>query len=122
MNAFIDSLAGFPADLGKGLWIFGIAGFYMGLLWFIVDRLTPFDDWKELFERGNVAYLCQRIGLLAAQPIAMMAVVSDFDVSHPFWSAWWLFLEGTWVFVALLIAYFFVDVVLFPSIKNRTSK
>lgn len=119
MNAFIESLAGFPEDLGKALWIFGIAGLYMGLMWFIVDRLTPFDDWEELFEKGNVAYLCQRIGILAAQPIAMWSVVSDFDVSHPFWSAWWLFLEATFVFVALIIAYFFVDLVLFPSIRNR---
>lgn len=91
---------------------------YMWLLWWVIDRITRFDDHNELFEKGNGAYALQRVGLLAAQLIGMMAVLPDSDPEHPWWSAFWLLLEGGWVFVAILLTRFVVDWVLLPKIPN----
>ena len=109
----------FP-DLLRALLIPVIILGYVALFNWALNRWTKFDDWRELFHKNNFAILLQRLGLLAAQPIAMMAVVPDFDTANPLWSSIWLLLEGLWVFVALSLAYVFVDWVLFPKIKNTT--
>jgi uncharacterized membrane protein YjfL (UPF0719 family) len=92
---------------------------YVGLLWLGMNRITPFDDHRELFEKNNVAYLLQRAGLCSAQVIAMLAVVPDFDLDHPWWSLLWLALEGLWVFVALLATVFLIDRAFMPKVRNR---
>ena len=93
---------------------------YMWLLWKVIDKITQFDDHDELFLKGNGAYALQRVGLLAAQLIGMMAVLPDSDPEHPWWSAFWLLLEGAWVFFAILTARFVVDWVLLPRIQTTS--
>ncbi|MBT0567339.1 DUF350 domain-containing protein [Williamsia sp. CHRR-6] len=112
-------MSSFFPDLVRALVIVAVLLFYIGLLWRVLDWITPFDDWDELFVKGNVAYLAQRVGLLVAQPIAMLAVIGQFDVGNLWPSARTLLIEGAWVFTALLLAYFFVDWVLFPKVANR---
>lgn len=111
-------MSAFFQDLLRALLILVIGGFYIAALWKFVDWRTKFNDWQELFHKGNVALLCQRLGLLVAQPIAMSAVVSDFDVADPWGSSVTLAIQGAWIFVALVGAYYFVDWVVFPKIKN----
>jgi len=94
--------------------------FYVWLLWFVLNRVTRFDDHEELFVKNNLAYLLQRMGLCFAQVIAMLAVIPDFDVDHPWQSSGWLLLEGLWVFIALFTARYVVDAVLLYGIKNET--
>lgn len=67
-------MSAFFQDLLRALLILVIGGFYIAALWKFVDWRTKFNDWRELFHKGNVALLCQRLGLLVAQPIAMSAV------------------------------------------------
>ena len=76
---------------------------FVGLLWHVLNRLTPFNDEHELFDKHNYAYLLQRLGLCAAQVIAMLAVVPDFDTAHPWWSSVWLLVEGLYVMVAIAV-------------------
>lgn len=92
----------------------------VAVLWHLLNRLTPFDDHEELFDKHNYAYLAQRLGLCAAQVIAMTAVIPDFDTAHPWWSSLWLVLESLYVLVAILIAKFVIDRALLPKIKNVT--
>ena len=91
---------------------------FVGLLWHVLNRLTPFNDEHELFDKHNYAYLLQRLGLCAAQVIAMLAVVPDFDTAHPWWSSVWLLVEGLYVMVAILTAKYVVDWALMPKIKK----
>ena len=91
---------------------------YSGLLWYTVNKITPFNDHDEIFNKRNYAYLVQRLSLVAAQIIAMLAVLPDFDVEAPWWSALWLALEGLYVFVAILVARFVVDWAILPKVNN----
>lgn len=117
---FFDLLA----ELGEGalrtLPGFAVVIGFVGLLWHVLNRLTPFNDEHELFDKHNYAYLLQRLGLCAAQVIAMLAVVPDFDTAHPWWSSVWLLVEGLYVMVAILTAKYVVDWALMPNIKNVT--
>jgi uncharacterized membrane protein YjfL (UPF0719 family) len=92
--------------------------FYVGLLWFAMNRITAFDDDVEIFEKKNYAYLLQRVSIVAAQVIAMLAVLPDFDTTRPLESAGWLLAQGLWVFVAVILARFVVDLVLLRKVNN----
>lgn len=93
--------------------------FYVWLLWFVLNRVTRFNDHEELFVKNNFAYLLQRMGLCFAQVIAMLAVIPDFDVDHPWESSGWLLLEGLWVFIALFTARYVIDAVLLYKVNNQ---
>jgi len=93
--------------------------FYVVVLWWVFDLMTPFNDREELFRKNNLAYLLQRLGLVAGQVIAMLAVIPDFDVDRPWESAGWLLLEGLWVAIALITARWFVDWVVLRKTKNQ---
>lgn len=113
LHAFLSTV---PA-----LSVIAIAGVYIILLWRFFDwRTKGIDDWHELFCNNNVALLCQRLGLLAGQGIAMSAVVTDFDFNDPWGSAGHFAIEGAWVFVAMIGAYVFVDKLIFPKINNTS--
>lgn len=99
---------------------FMVVVMFVGVLWHLLDKLTPFDDSDELFVKQNYAYLIQRLGLCAALVVAMLAVVPDFDTAHPWWSSFWLAAEGTYVLAMILLSKAVVDVVIFPKIKNVT--
>lgn len=91
---------------------------YVWLLWFVMNRITAFNDNDEIFEKHNYAYLIQRVAIVAAQIIAMLAVLPDFDVDEPLWSTFWLLIEGLWVFVAIFIARFVIDFVILRKANN----
>ena len=93
--------------------------FYVVVLWWVFELMTPFNDREELFRKNNLAYLLQRLGLVAGQVIAMLAVIPDFDVNHPWESAGWLLLEGLWVAIALVTARWFIDWVILRKTKNQ---
>lgn len=91
----------------------------IGLHWLLLNKITTtIDDHKELFQKGNIAYLLQRLSLSLAQIIALLAVIPSFDTSYLWYSSLVLLLQAAWIFAALLIAYFTVDWILFPKIKN----
>lgn len=92
---------------------------YVIALWFTFDRMTRFNDRNEIVFKGNLAYLLQRLGLVAAQVIAMLAVIPGYDPAHIWTSLGWLLAEGLWVFVALVLARWFVDWLILPKIKNE---
>lgn len=83
-----------------------------------MNRITAFNDNDEIFEKKNYAYLIQRVAIVAAQIIAMLAVLPDFDVDEPLWSTFWLLVEGLWVFVAIFIARLMVDFVILRKTNN----
>ena len=91
---------------------------YTVLLWWTINRITKFNDEKELFDKKNYAFLLQRTAIVAAQIIAMLAVLPDYDVEAPLASSAWLALEGLWVFVAILAARFIVDWAILPKTNN----
>jgi uncharacterized membrane protein YjfL (UPF0719 family) len=93
--------------------------FYVAALWWTFDKWTKFDDREEIVGKKNVAYLLQRLGLAAAQIIAMYPVISDFDPENFLGSIGWLAAEGLWVFVALVVARWFVDWLILPKINNQ---
>lgn len=57
---------------------------FLVLLWVIIDRVTAFDDERELFQNRNVAYAVVRISIVAAQAIALLPLIGS--VSGNFWS------------------------------------
>ena len=53
-------------------------------LWALIDRITSFDDERELFQNKNMAYAVVRIGIVVAQAIALLPLIGV--VSGNFWS------------------------------------
>ncbi len=49
---------------------------FLVLTWIVLDRLTSFDDEKELFVKKNAAYATVRIGILLAQAIALLPLLA----------------------------------------------
>ena len=49
---------------------------FLVLTWVVLDRLTSFDDENELFVKKNAAYATVRIGILLAQAIALLPLLS----------------------------------------------
>ena len=109
----------FLTDVVRTLPGVAVVIFYVVVLWGVFDLMTPFNDREELFRKNNLAYLLQRLGLVAGQVIAMLAVIPDFDVDHPWESAGWLLLEGLWVAIALITARWFIDWVILRKTKNQ---
>ena len=98
----------------------GIITFWIALLWKTLNLITKFDDNKELGSKNNVAYALQRIGLVSAQVLAMLAAMSDFDSSHRLASATWMMIEGAWIMAALLLSRAIVDWIVLPKINNTS--
>jgi uncharacterized membrane protein YjfL (UPF0719 family) len=48
---------------------------FLVVLWLIIDRITRFDDEKELFLRRNMAYAVLRISIVGCQVIALLPLV-----------------------------------------------
>ena len=76
-------LPGFGDYAVAGLKIVVVAAFLIAL-WVAIDRLTAFDDEKELFERRNLAYVVVRVSILLAQAIALLPLVGT--VGETVWS------------------------------------
>lgn len=109
----------FLNDVARTLPGVAVVILYVVVLWWVFDLTSPFNDREELFRKNNLAYLLQRLGLVAGQVIAMLAVIPDFDVDHPWESAGWLLLEGLWVVIALITARWFIDWVILRKTKNQ---
>ncbi len=46
------------------------------ILWLIIDKITSFDDEKELFGNRNMAYAVLRISIVACQVVALLPLVA----------------------------------------------
>lgn len=92
---------------------------YVVALWLTFNWMTHFDDREEIVGKKNVAYLLQRLGLATAQIIAMYPVIADFDPENFWGSLGWLVIEGLWVFIALVLARWFVDWLILPKVNNQ---
>lgn len=57
---------------------------FLVLLWAVIDRITSFDDERELFQNRNMGYAVVRISIVAAQAIALLPLIGT--VSGNFWS------------------------------------
>jgi hypothetical protein len=82
---------------------------FLAALWKVLNLITrSFDDHREIFVRGNWAYLVQRLGITLAQAIGMS---SSIGINTPNrWSdAGWLAVAGVWVFLLLLAVHPVID-------------
>jgi uncharacterized membrane protein YjfL (UPF0719 family) len=95
-----------------------VIAFWVSLLWRVLNMLTKFDD-NEQFARGNIAYALQRVGLCAAQVIAMLATISGYDTADLWRSVGWMMVEGLYISVALILSMYVVDYALLPKISNQ---
>jgi uncharacterized membrane protein YjfL (UPF0719 family) len=57
---------------------------FLVLLWVIIDKVTSFDDERELFQHRNMGYAVVRISIVAAQAIALLPLIGT--VNDNFWS------------------------------------
>lgn len=116
----LSTLADYAANWPYALLRLGVVAAFVYLQWFTINRITPFSDTEEIFDKNNYAYLVQRLALLAAQAIAMLpslarpadSVVATLTV---------MCLEGLYVFVALLIVRPVVDFVLLRRVNNLSA-
>jgi uncharacterized membrane protein YjfL (UPF0719 family) len=77
----------------------GIFGLLLAIFWWLVNRVTHFDDHEELFVKRNSSYLTQRCGLLLGQGVAMWPLLGStgrlgFDLA-------WLVGGGLWTMLLL---------------------
>jgi uncharacterized membrane protein YjfL (UPF0719 family) len=89
-----------------------------GLLWFTHNALTRFDDRQILFHEGNVAYSVQRIALVLAFGVAALPTITRSVEDHRWYSLVGQAMELAWVFVALLLVRYLVDVVVLARVDN----
>jgi hypothetical protein len=83
-----------------------IAFLFLGGLWFIVDKFTRFDDYREISINKNWAYLIQRYGMLIA---ATLGVGSSFNFSGRWSSIGFMAIGSAWVILVVLFVYPFVE-------------
>ena len=89
-----------------------------GLLWFVHNRLTRFDDVQVLFRDGNVAYLVQRTALFLGFGIAALPTATRGPDDLPWFSLLGQTYELLWVVVAFVAVRYVVDVVLLRRVVN----
>jgi len=89
-----------------------------GLLWFIHNRLTRFDDHQVLFGDGNVAYLSQRAALVLGFGIAALPTITRTADDPPWSSLTGQAYELVWVVVAFVAVRYVVDFVLLRRTAN----
>lgn len=53
-----------------------IIALFVVLLWVIIDKVTSFDDERELFVNKNMAYAVLRISIVLAQVIALVPLIA----------------------------------------------
>lgn len=95
-----------------------IVAMFIGALWHLLNRLTPFDDHEELFAKNNFAYAIQRIALVAAQVIGMLHVLEYSIEKDGLNAVFWMVAEGAWVFAVLLVVRPVVDGIVLRRINN----
>jgi len=82
---------------------------FLGGLWQLLNLATrSFDDHEEIFARGNVAYLIQRLGITAAQLAGLLSAVGV-SGPHQWGDVGWLAIAGVWVTVLLLAVHPIID-------------
>ena len=89
-----------------------------GLLWFVQNRLTRFDDHEVLFHDGNVAYLVQRAALLLGFGVAALPTATRTADDLPWSSLLGQGYELVWVVVAFVAVRYVVDLVLLQRVAN----
>ncbi len=114
----LDYLQGTIANLppaAASLLLTLVAG---GLLWFVHNRLTRFDDHQVLFGDGNVAYLVQRAALVLGFGIAALPPTTRTAEDLPWSSLLGQAYELVWVVVAFVAVRYVVDLVLLWKVAN----
>jgi uncharacterized membrane protein YjfL (UPF0719 family) len=89
-----------------------------GLLWFLQNKLTHFDDHRVLFADGNVAYLMQRTALVIAFGVAALPTIIRTEADHPWYGLVGQAMELVWVLLALLLVRYLVDAVVLLRVDN----
>lgn len=89
-----------------------------GLLWFVQNRLTRFDDHQVLLGDGSVAYLVQRAALVLGFGIAALPPTTRTVDDLPWSSLLGQAYELAWVVVAFVAVRYVVDVVLLRRVAN----
>jgi uncharacterized membrane protein YjfL (UPF0719 family) len=89
-----------------------------GLLWFLQNKLTRFDDHRVLFADGNVAYLTQRTALVIAFGVAAVPTIIRTAADHPWYALVGQAMELVWVLLALLLVRYLVDFVVLLRVNN----
>lgn len=89
-----------------------------GLLWFLQNRLTRFDDHQVLFRDGSVAYLVQRAALVLGFAIAALPTTTRTADDLPWYSLLGQTYELVWVVVAFVAVRYVVDGVLLRRTAN----
>lgn len=108
----------YAIGIPDALYILIVTAFWVAVLWKGLNKYTKFDDHEE-FARGNVAYAMQRVGLCAAQVIALLATIPGYDSADPLRSVGWMMVEGLYISVALFVSMWVVDFLLLPKISNQ---
>lgn len=119
---FLDTLAEYGRNWPyAAVQIVLVAVFVTGF-WYLVNALTRVDDHEEMMGRGNAAYTVSRLGLSAAQIVALLPTVSR-PLERSTWSAWgnglfWIAVEALFVVVVLLVSRALVDAAVLYRIDN----
>lgn len=113
----LSTLADYVANWPYAALRLAVVAAFVYLQWLTINRITPFSDTEEIFDKNNYAYLVQRLALLAAQALAMLPTLArPTDGVVPTLTV--MCLEGAYVFVALLAVRPVVDLVLLPRVNN----
>jgi len=89
-----------------------------GVLWFVQNRLTRFDDHEVLFREGNVAYLLQRAALLLGFAVAALPTATRTPDDLPWSRLIGEAYELVWVVVAFLAVRYVVGFVLVQRLAD----
>lgn len=108
----------YALGIPDAIYILLVTAFWVAALWKTLNVITKFDD-NEQFARGNVAYAMQRVGLCAAQVIALVATISGYDTADPLRSVGWMMVEGLYISAALIVSRWAIDFLLLPRISNQ---
>lgn len=115
MLGYLQGIASNWPPAAASLLLALIAG---GLLWLTHNKLTRFDDRQVLFADGNVAYLVQRAALVMGFGIATLPTITRTAEDHRWYGLVGQAMELVWVFVALLLVRYLVDVVVLLRVDN----
>ncbi|HET9411255.1 MAG TPA: DUF350 domain-containing protein, partial [Candidatus Saccharimonadales bacterium] len=97
----------FDAQVAGTVLIQGLlALMFIGGLWYAIDKLTHFDDYREIVVERNWRYLVQRLGLTGGQTAGVLAC---FNLSGTWSGVGAMALGGLWVTLIMLLAYPFIE-------------
>lgn len=86
-----------------GIVAFVVAAATLPGAWAVLNRVTPWNDHEEMFERGNVGFTIVRALQVVALAYAVSPVIG-FGTDHWWQQALWAFADAIWACVLLALA------------------